>query len=713
MRHLFHIDIDPLAHPLTRRLELEIAMPLVRPIPALLLLILCFALLPTTLLASPINPGLIHTDPTQIHMGVRWQVDGDTNRDATCQVRFRKVGTPQWRMGLDLVRTHPDLHGQAAVRQDNRFAGSLFFLETNTAYEIELTIDDPDGGGTQQVVTTATLGEMQAATDAVEVYAIPGSSGGSGSGSAADPYRGLQEACDHAQPGTIIHLAAGTYAPFELTTSGEADRPIVLRGPVDPHTTSDEATWAIIDGQDTDRGVFTLGRYDIKTGHIMIEDLVIQNGHWGVDAQNSHHTLMRRCRVRDVDFGYYNRRDKGWESHQMVMDSTFKGRTAWPGSGIPAERGIDLRGSANIVAHNRVQYFGDGVSVQPFTDASGYANDIYGNDIGYIVDDPIEIDYNSCNTRVWRNRVTNGRMGISLAPIYGGPVYIFRNQFLNLEYSYSAYKMNRDPAGLVIMHNTSIKLGNGTSSDSGWQNTVLRNNIIMGTRYVFEEYALVPGSVDDWDYDALHTSSSYFAKWDNLQYMSLEDLRQSKTIEAHAVGIHMDDMRAAALPDDYGEGVVAAEADLRLRAGAEAIDAGQAQDNINDIFVSDGKPDCGAYEYGAPLPLFGPRNAGGSDADSDGYLDTAQGGLDCDDGHAGIHPGALEICGDGIDQDCSGGDAACDEDDPPGEDPDPPVPGDEGEDNSSSNNNNGGGSSGGGCFVNRLIRSACEEMVQK
>jgi len=44
-----------------------------------------------------------------------------------------------------------------------------------------------------------------------------------------------------------------------------------------------------------------------------------------------------------------------------------------------------------------------------------------------------------------------------------------------------------------------------------------------------------------------------------------------------------------------------------------------------------------------------------TDADGDGYTTDGSGlGLDCDDGDAGINPGATEIIGDGIDQDCDG-----------------------------------------------------------
>lgn len=42
------------------------------------------------------------------------------------------------------------------------------------------------------------------------------------------------------------------------------------------------------------------------------------------------------------------------------------------------------------------------------------------------------------------------------------------------------------------------------------------------------------------------------------------------------------------------------------------------------------------------------------DADGDGYLDAACGGVDCDDANASINPGTVEECGNGIDENCNG-----------------------------------------------------------
>ena len=48
------------------------------------------------------------------------------------------------------------------------------------------------------------------------------------------------------------------------------------------------------------------------------------------------------------------------------------------------------------------------------------------------------------------------------------------------------------------------------------------------------------------------------------------------------------------------------QVDLRLRRGANAIDAGMVLPNINDGYAGSA-PDLGAYEYGQDLPHYGPR----------------------------------------------------------------------------------------------------------
>ncbi|MEM7245905.1 MAG: right-handed parallel beta-helix repeat-containing protein [Acidobacteriota bacterium] len=573
------------------------------PLAALLLLM---GLAPSAQAQDAITAGVVIVDPTVQHLGVRFEVSGDDDLDATCSVRFRRLGDATWRPGLDLVRTHPGLQGEAADRPDDRFAGSLFFLERETSYEVELTLTDPDGGGTTQVVTGTTRREVFEPPAPRLRHVAPGAGGGTGT--ALDPFLGLQSAADDAAPGDVFLVAPGTYAPFVMRASGLPDNPIVFRGPSDPTRSIDEATWAVIDGGDTDRGIVTLGQNSFDTSWLVLERLVVQNGLWGVDAQNTSHVTLRRSLVRDVGYGYLNRRDNASESHQLVSDCIFLGRNLWPDTGIPSERAIDLRGASNVIRHCRIERFGDGASIQPFTGtAAAHANDIHGNDIAYIVDDPIEIDYNSANTRVWRNRVANSRMGISLAPIYGGPAYVFRNEFFSLESS--AYKMNRSPSGLVVIHNTSAKQGNGTSSSSGWQNTLLRNNVLIGTRYAFEEFGLVAGSTDDWDHDALDTPDTPFAKWDDVRYTDLADLRARSGIEANAVSCRLADLVDAPLPASYVDGITPGSYDLTLRPGVPALDAGQPLPNINDPFVTDGRPDCGAHELGAPAPQHGPRPA--------------------------------------------------------------------------------------------------------
>ena len=548
---------------------------------------------------NAILPGQIRTDAAFEHLGVLWDIGGDDNLDSLLTLEFRRQGDATWRPGAPAVRAYPTIRVQDGPLGLNYWAASALFLEPGQTYELRLMLTDPDGGSETRIVTATTRTEPQPDPAGRQLYVVPGSGGGNGS--VGNPFQGLQAAADATQPGDVIHVAPGTYSPFQLLTSGAQGHPITFLGPGDGT--------AIVDGLNTNRGVVTLGEFNQTLGHVIIEGLTLRNGAWGVDAQHTHDIVLRRNTIRDVDFGVYNRRGGGQELNQTVCDNVIEGRTPWPGSGIPGERGIDLRGSGNVVCYNKVRNFGDCVSVQPSTGPS-YGNDIYGNDASYCVDDGIEIDYNQANVRVWRNRVMNSRMGVSVQPIRGGPAYIFRNEFFNLESV--PIKMHNYTTGFYVAHNTGAKHGDGHGDNGAmWRNAVFRNNLFLGTRYAFEFTTIADEGFRDFDYNAWGTTRAigsptdpYF-KWDNVRYDRLTDLPAG--VEDHGVEASFGNLINAALPADWDVAATPGSRDLRLQAGVPAVDAGIGLPNLNDAFTLSGAPDLGAFELGQSLPDYGPR----------------------------------------------------------------------------------------------------------
>ena len=551
-----------------------------------------------------ITPGQVRLDATIEHIGAMWEVTGDSDLDSTLALEFRRLGQSTWQAGAPAMRAYSTIRVQDGPLGLNYWAVSALFLQPGTAYEMRLALVDPDGGSETRILAATTRSPLAADPSGRELYVISGSGGGDGS--LANPFRGLPAAASSAQPGDLFHIAPGAYQPFQLLNGGLPAHPIVFRGPGDGT--------AIIDGAGTDRGIVTLGEYDRQIGYVIVEGLTLQNGHWGIDAQNSHDLAITRNVIRAVDDGVVNRRGNAQEYNQTVCDNLIQGRTPWPQTSgqIPPERGIDLKGTGNVVCHNTVRYFGDCISVQPST-GSSFGNDIYGNDASYCVDDGIEVDYNQANVRVWRNRVMNSRMGVSLQPIRGGPAYIFRNEFFNLESN--PIKMHNYTTGYFIVHNTAAKHGNGQGDDGAmWRNAVFRNNLFLGTRYAFEFTTVADEGFRDFDYGAWGTTRQvgspgdpYF-KWNNVRYSRLVDL-QAIGVETHGMDASFSQLVNAVLPPVWSTAAEPGSRDLRLLPSMPEIDAGAALPNLNDPFVADGHADIGAFEYNQPSPLYGPRQS--------------------------------------------------------------------------------------------------------
>ncbi len=99
-----------------------------------------------------VRPGeFIIEPPTLICLGFEWAIGGDDNRNATVDVSYRRAGDSQWREALPLLRMGGEKIFRAPYTVPDRFAGSILDLDPDTAYEVRLTMKDPDGVSGQAV----------------------------------------------------------------------------------------------------------------------------------------------------------------------------------------------------------------------------------------------------------------------------------------------------------------------------------------------------------------------------------------------------------------------------------------------------------------------------------------------------------------------------------------------------------------------------------
>jgi hypothetical protein len=552
-----------------------------------------------------VTAGALTSEPsTPTSLGARWSIVGDRNLNATIAVAYRKVGDEAWAEGYPLFRTFNDrVSPENVVPDGHMFAGSIVDLAPDTEYEVRLSLEDPDGSSTGRTLRMRTdpIPRMPANLQRRHVAPLAAGQTPGGSGSEADPYRGLRAALQRVQPGDLLQLASGVYAdgPYTLPGSGTPDRPIVLQGKADGSV--------VLDGRGGEILLDASAR-----AHWWFDRLGFRNAGILLKADRANFLRVTRNRFDFTKLAFSARTAIYRESVGItVTDNVFVGSTHWPRTpttGIEQIYAVTVTGSGHVVAYNLMQNCGDAVHNGDLGRLS--ASDIHNNDIESCTDDGIELDYSDMNVRAFRNRITNTLTGISFQPIHGGPVYVFRNLMFNQQYS--PFKLHNDMAGALIFHNTSIKSGIPFQISTGGEtvrDVITRNNLFVGTGSPALD-STGNMSRTDFDGDGFEwPPRGHFARWNGREYPSTMAARGSgalySKIGAFTMGPHRTFATMAA-PQTHEQAFKRQMNDPRLGPASRAIDRGVRLPNFNDKFAGKA-PDLGCCELGDELPWFGPR----------------------------------------------------------------------------------------------------------
>jgi hypothetical protein len=304
---------------------------------------------------------------------------------------------------------------------------------------------------------------------------------------------------------------------------------------------------------------------------------------------------------------------------------------------------VSLYGSGHVMAFNRVRGFHDGLDHVTYGAPEGWpdtpadrlpaAIDIYNNDVSVMHDNCFETDGAVRNIRVLRNRCFNAALGaMSPQPIFGGPVYFIRNVVYNAWWG--PVKIHGDPSGILYLNNTYVGEFRQLTPAS---NLHLRNNLILGQgtqERVFAVDTYTNYSSSDYNGFRPNEGASTSFAWNSppfgtpsdflparrtgspgqpptlvqRSFATLRDYSRATGQDRHSITVDYEIFVRAPKPDfsDPTRVVPVESIDLRLRAGAPAIDRGTVLPNVTDGFQGRA-PDLGAYEHGVPLPHYGPR----------------------------------------------------------------------------------------------------------
>jgi len=528
--------------------------------------------------------------PTIHCMGLR--VKGVPDEVAGATVRFRTRGDPAWKDALPLVvalgnkfaETGEDDETQAAWADAapiiRRLHGSVFWLEPQTSYEVEVALTDKSGAPKGTLAGAATTLPDEVAYGRGRTLKV----------GADGAFQTIAAALKEAKPGDMVLIAPGVYKePIRIAgkPSGEPGNPITLRAEKGAILDGDgvaksgdvHAGIALGDAHDLVVEGFLVRRYGYCMFINTCQRVVIQRNF--IDLRESEKSApygirLKRCRDSLVQFNVAVEPKLG-EHHYA----------RYPFS-------IDL-GHRNIIRYNQML---GGACHDIMTTRNNADTDIYENVLrGTTADDGVELEGGTCiNLRFFNNLLDcrdGGKAAISVTPVTVGPVYVVRNvvicsqqaiKFAN-DGTANALKAGHtfcDFAPLFFYHNVFHSPKDQFFRFLGCHGRpILINNIITG-----KPLPAVARNLQADRKTALYArvEADYNLYWDG------GTTTKSLTPGLDAHSLFANPRFADAARDDF-----------RLREGSPAMDKAIRLPNINDHFVG-AAPDIGRFELGTERP---------------------------------------------------------------------------------------------------------------
>lgn len=426
-----------------------------------------------------------------------------------------------------------------------------------------------------------------------------------------------------AQGGGVYHTSVNAPDPHLITADGQRLYPYQslsdlqsLAWGIPGFYASGTDVYVRLDGDaDPNAAAMLVSRYNyafyVEQNFIDFIQLTFQ--HYGLGEyakaiylRNASDNLVQGCIFDTNDLGIGLKYDSG---RNLIQNNEFSDTDFdWPWDAVKAGSALETGGirfygptdgRGNIIRYNTFHDYFDGFGACPDSSAAvTNETDVYGNLVYRAGDDGMETDGQCSNVRIWGNTFHDVLVGISLAPVYTGPVYAIRNLVYNTgagnnDYPGSPFKFNSgyDQSGpMYLFHNTADAVLPGSSgldikSPGSWTSITARNNIWSGT-----EYALSNANTSqplDLDYDDLYTTQpGELAWWDGLSDRHLNTLAELQS--ATGQELHGYNLTPGFVEPASGSYVLAPDSRL--------IDAGVMIPGIDDDFAGTA-PDIGAFEF--------------------------------------------------------------------------------------------------------------------